>query len=135
MFFHRTIFIVLLFSPITVSADEWTKTDTGLQLAVTGLLWVDRGQTLRIAEASRNMDVIYRPDGDYLHAEENGILGRAPSKGKVNRYFAGTLIGHYLVARWLNKPWRNIWQSFWIGTEYNVITHNKRNGFKISFSF
>jgi hypothetical protein len=65
----------------------------------------------------------------------NGQTQTPRYKGKINRYFAGALIGHYLVARWLEKPWRNIWQSFWIGTEYNVVTHNKRNGFKYSLSF
>ena len=131
----KIILMWVLLTPSICFADDWTKTDTGLQLTFTGLLLVDWSQTLRIAEASRNKDVIYRPDGDYLHAEENSILGPEPSRGKVNRYFAGTAIGHYMISRWLNKPWRNIWQSFWIGTEYNVVTHNKRNGFKIAISF
>lgn len=130
----RNLILILCLFPSISYADKWTKTDSGLQLAFTSLLLADWSQTLNIAEDSRNNYVIHRPDGDYLHREENSILGEAPSSGKVNRYFAGTLIGHYVVARWLNDPWRNIWQSIWIYTEYNVVTHNKRNGFEIRLS-
>lgn len=118
------LLIILAVYPRNAKANEWIKEDTVLQATYSALHIVDWSQTLEI-KARKN-------EG---HGESNLILGRYPSRGKINRYFAGTLIGHYLVAMWLDKPYRNIWQSAWINIEWYYVNHNKRRGISIGLNF
>ena len=116
------IFILFFLLPVDGRTDEWKKEDIALQGVYTTLHLIDWSQTLKIRK-SKNSE------------EGNHYLGSRPSRSKVNTYFAGTLIGHYLIAKWLDEPWRKVWQSFWIGRQYSAINHNKRDGFKISIDF
>jgi hypothetical protein len=137
------LILLLLVLPVNATADEWTKTDTAMQSIYTGLHLVDWSQTLKIRE--KNVTVVetgMNSDWKYVWSEEkNSLLGKNPSRGKINRYFIITGLGHWWVSDILgdvelfNIDWRKVWQGFGIYTEYNVVTHNKRNGFKYSVSF
>jgi hypothetical protein len=102
---------------------KWTAMDTSLEITYGAFHVMDWTQTLHL---SRN------PNG--LH-ELNTIMGRNPSEGRVNSYFAMTLAGHAAVAYMLPKPWRTIWQSVWIGIEYDVVRQNREAGLGISLHF
>ena len=118
----KTIIFILLSLPSLSYADKWDKTDTSLQVVYSLVHLVDWSQTIDIAKSDK-------------YHETNLFLGKRPSRGKINKYFAGTLVSHYLVSKWINRPYRNIWQSIWIGFELGYINHNRKIGFEISLDF
>jgi hypothetical protein len=101
----------------------WTTMDTSLEVVYGAFHVMDWSQTLHFV---RNPERYY---------ERNNILGRYPSEGRVNSYFALTLAGHAAVAYVLPKPWRTIWQSVWIGIEANQVNRNRELGVGISLHF
>jgi len=103
--------------------NRWTTMDTSLEVIYGAFHVMDWGQTLHFV---RNPDRYF---------ETNNILGRYPSEGRVNSYFALTLAGHAAVAYILPKPWRTIWQSVWIGIEANQVECNRQVGVGISLHF
>lgn len=143
----KYIILILLIVPLPVSADDWDEVDTSLQVAYSVVHLIDWNQTLQIAEYADNHKRCEKDTFGFRSAvagcesyeeniyEGNLFLGKRPSKSSVNKYFAGTLIGHYLVSKWLDKPYRNIWQSVWIGIELGYVNHNRKNGFQISLNF
>lgn len=124
---NKIIFFAILFIfiiPPNLFGDEWTKKDTALQASYAVLHVIDWSQTIRIQEKKN--------EG---HSEGNYILGKYPSRKKINGYFASTLVGHYLVAKWFDHPHRTIWQSMWIGVEYHIVNRNDKKGIKIGVAF
>jgi len=118
----RLLFIVLLFIPIDVYADNWSHEDTMIQILYSAYHIGDWNQTLQITESE-----------DY--EETNKILGRNPSDDQVNLYFASTLLAHYYIAQRLSQPYRAYWQSFWISVEHDYLRRNTRHGFKVNIKF
>ena len=102
---------------------DWTWTDTGLQVTYLTLHTMDWTQTLHIA---RNPDKYY---------EMNQTLGRHPSEGRVNSYFAATALLNTGAAWLLPKPWRTMWQVGFIVDRYAYVQHNRRIGIGISLHF
>ena len=114
---------------------KWTSVDTGLQATYTVLHVMDWTQTLRIArdhKTGHNARVGGEP---YYEAKIDNIIGKYPTKEKVDTYFMSTLILHSIISYSLPKPYRTIWQSFWIGVEYNQIQRNRDIGLGISLHF
>jgi len=103
--------------------DPWTTTDTVLQVTYSALHIMDWSQTLHIA---RNSEKYY---------ETNPILGEHPSTGRVNTYFAVTLLANTVIPMHLNKPYRNIWQGIWIINQYTYVQHNRRISIGITLGF
>ncbi len=102
---------------------SWTGGDTALQAAFLTALAIDRGQTVELRDR---------------HLEEIGwarsFIGAHPSSGQVNRYFATCALAHTAIAYVLHKPYRTIWQSFWIGVEVDTIHSNSVNmGISVRF--
>ena len=143
----KILILILLLFPSISYADKWDKKDTSLQVVYSIVHLIDWNQTLQIAEYADNYERCEKDNfghyrditdcGSYQEefTESNLVLGKRPSKSSVNKYFAGTLVGHYLISRWLRKPYRNIWQSVTIGLELGYIHHNMKNGFKVHFDF
>jgi hypothetical protein len=114
-------FILLMLIPMSVNASDWTKTDTAVQLGYTALHVMDWGQTISIAKDKVKW------------YETNPILGRHPSQGRVNLYFASTLIGQAAIAYILPKEWRRTWQIAWIGIEASYVYKNYKVGIGVRF--
>lgn len=124
----KVIAIALLFLtfslPCYASDDpyKWTPTDTALQVVFLTTLDIDRAQTAY---------------GSKYRYEETGFarsyIGPHPSAGQVNGYFASCALLHTGIAYVLPKPYRTIWQSFFIGVEYNSIRHNINAGISVRF--
>lgn len=124
--------IVVLLVSTGYSAEEnrkWTSLDTGLQVTYTFLHITDWSQTLHASRrrSYRNQPLCYR--------ETNPVLGDNPSTGRINSYFASTLLLHSAIAYILPKPYRTIWQSFWIGAEYSAVQQNREYGLGVSLHF
>lgn len=116
----KIIVIILIFISTNSFADEWTHSDTAIEVIYSGLHVADWNQTLQIANSNR-------------YKEDNSLLGDDPNKDQVNLYFAGTLAGHYYIAKKLDQPYRFLWQILWINRQYSSIKHNQRIGLKINF--
>ena len=117
------IAVLVILAGDALAADDraWTGLDTALQLTYTAVTIADWTQTLHIA---RNPGIYY---------ETNPHLGRHPSEGRVNSWFAGCIALNAAIAAALPHPYRNIWQSFWIGYEYTYVESNINIGLKLSF--
>lgn len=77
--------IILLCVPISVSAEQWKKTDQMLFGSFLVLEYIDYRQTHSLVA-----------DDDFY--ETNLILGKDPSKSEIDIYFAGCVMGTYLIA-------------------------------------
>lgn len=112
---------ILLFLP-SLAFGEWTTADSVRQGVFTGLTMIDWAQTRYIAKHSP-VEV----------QEGNPILGKTPSLGRVNNYFAVSIVGHAAISYVLPRPWREGWQYVWIGIEGERIHHNYAMGVKLSW--
>lgn len=99
----------------------WTRADTYRQAAMITVSGADWLQTRQIA---KNPDKFY---------EMNPILGKHPSTGEVDLYFAASLAAHTAIAMALPPKYREFWQYFWIGAEAATVAHNLDVGVKIQF--
>lgn len=85
------------------------------QAAFLGLGATDWGQTVRFTQ-----DPSLR---DKWH-ESNPILGKHPSRAKVNALIPLALAAHTLGVWALPRPYRNILQAVGIGLETDAVIHN-----------
>lgn len=135
-YFAALFAAVVLMSAPAHAFDDWSKTDYALQGVYTVLHVIDWGQTVRIANSQLQYTSktyngeVYHPSSYYNTSEQNTILGKRPSAGKVNTYFASTLILHAAVSYVLPKPYRTIWQGSTIGLEAYCVGHNYYTGVK-----
>lgn len=118
-----TILALLLGFSSSVFADEWRVEDTYRQTITSVLIAVDWNQTLQIADECRF---------DIRH-ERNPILGKCPTHGEVNAYFATYLISNYLIARALPKDYRSAFQYIYIGHQAHTVNHNISVGLHFKF--
>ena len=129
--------IIVVLVAANVQAEEkkwWTWEDTVTQSVYGAFHIMDWAQTNRIAR-----------DDDF--SELNPILGKNASEGRVNTYFAATLIGHTWIAHELEDKkktynlfgWkfkmnpRKTWQHIWIVLEAGTVYRNHQIGLKIKF--
>ncbi len=120
---------------------SWTAGDTALQAAVIATLAVDRAQTVYIATHGVTTETCYSgSSGGCFEKQEyyesgwaRNFIGSHPTHGQVNRYFATAALLHTGVAYILPKPYRTIWQSFWIGVEAYTVQSNVNAGISVRF--
>jgi hypothetical protein len=106
---------------VTPAADEWTTTNKSLFVTSTALLVADWGQTRYVSKHPEH------------YQETNPLLGDYPSTSRVNNYFAGVLIGNFLLTHFLSAEYRNYFQIFLIGAEARAVTSNHAIGVKVAF--
>ena len=116
----KFIFLFLL-SFNACAFDEWSeadKTREAVYLAVDTIDWL---QTRNIA---RNPDKFY---------ETNSYLGQHPSVGKVNEYFAVTMLLHVGIVTSLPSKYRSVFQFTTIAYEINYVAGNYQIGISAKF--
>lgn len=101
--------------------DEWSKTDIALQAAYTTLHIIDWGQTLNIA------------DEPHKFYEFNPIVGKHPSRARVNYFMASSIVLHTLIVTVLPKEYRPWFQLGTIGVKASFIANNYNVGLNIHF--
>ena len=116
---RKAILIILLLP--SVAHANWTADDTRYQAAFIAAGLADWGQTLCIAN---------NPDRFY---ETNVLLGRHPSRDKVNTYFPVAIALHTAVAVALPPKYRRAWQLVWIVVETSMVVNNASIGIKLDF--
>ncbi len=117
------LFALLALSPLRAS-DPWTKADTARELAFTAVVVLDWGTTLDIERAHQ--------ESPWIH-ETNPILGRHPSRAKVNLYIPAGILLHFLAARAMPARWRAAFQSASIFIEAGAVSHNFAVGLRLNF--
>ena len=115
---------ILLFILLVIPGcahDPWTKEQIALQSAATAFTVVDWGQTLDIAK---------KPN-EYI--ETNPVLGKHPSEGRVNTYFAIATLGQIAIAHILPDKWRKRWLGANIMVEGYFVQGNYKLGLRVNF--
>jgi len=116
----KLVFVFLLFSS-SCFADEWTAQDSNREYAYLALHTADWLQTRQISKHPERWE------------ESNLILGKHPSTGKVDAYFAIAGLAHYEVAKLLPTEWRKAFQYLSIGVEAGYVAHNLSFGVRAKF--
>jgi hypothetical protein len=108
----RALLVVALLAlaPGAARADEWTTTDTVLQVSVAALQVADWGQT------SWGLQRHY--------SETNPFLGAHPSPTRLSLMAVGAIVGHAAIARLLPHPYRTAWQGATIVVEVGYVARN-----------
>lgn len=125
-----TIGLLVIFNSSAFAGNwEWGAADYAREAVALGLTVVDWGQTRDIRHHAGMKEL-------------NPILGREPSDGKINGYFATVMILHPLVTAALPKQAtilglkispRTAWQYFYIGVEATAISSNWNGGLRMRF--
>lgn len=84
----------------------------------------------QIIDALQTRDIADKPD---KYFEKNPLLGEHPSESDVNRYFAASMLGNYLLAKALPPKLRPWVQNGTIRLQGECITDNANLG--IGFKF
>ncbi len=93
--------------------------ELAMQGAFLGLGLTDWGQTINFTQG--------RPGGR-TYEEANPVLGRRPSRAKVNLLVPLGLAAHTLGSYALPRPWRNVLQVAGLLGEGAAVYHNARAG-------
>jgi hypothetical protein len=125
------IFLMFSLSAPVFAVDPMSRTDIVLELVFFGIYAVDWGQTLAITNHEDN--------GYY---EINPVIGKHPSRARVNTVFAacalGQIAGTILLPARYNffgaavHP-RRIWQLAFIGVSSACVVNNFRIGLHVEF--
>lgn len=99
---------------------RWSHTDTVLQLTFTAVTAYDWAQTRTFLR-------------EESWEESNPILGKRPSRAKVNVLIGGAIVGHAAVAWLLPKPFRTQWQVLFIAVEGLAVRNNHLMGVRVQF--
>ena len=116
------ILAVLILTATSAEARPLTRAEAIAEGTYLALHIADWAQTLEIAERCGG---VFFENGQWhkpLH-EINPILGRCPSKGKVNTYFLLTGIGHVFATKYFDE-WRPVWLGGTIGLEAYMVEQN-----------
>jgi len=122
------IFTTLLLCALCVNCasidyrpDPWTREQAIAQGAVTLLQVIDWGQTLDVSE---------NPD---KYREINPVLGDHPDRGRVNIYFACSILIKAAITWLLPTKWRKYWLAGNIAASGYLVKHNYNAGIEINF--
>lgn len=116
-------------------SDKWSLQDTILEGTFMSLVLIDVMQTRYFLDMPPKY--ITKDGKDYIqtHEENNIFMGEYPSKTKLYLLSSSGIILHLGISYIIPKPYRNIWQSVWIGMRIKNIYHNYQavGGFHIKF--
>lgn len=116
----KTLLILMILFP-AISQADWSKNDTNRQLAFTGVLILDWAQTRYIA----NNPVEFE--------EKNTVIGKHPTLGRVNGYFASAALIHWGISYALPPGARKVWQNVSIAVEAGQVGRNIQLGIGMDF--
>lgn len=94
------------------ATDDWTREDTYRQSAIIALQIVDWGQTRYVAK---------HPE---FH-EINPLIGKHPSIGRVNNYFAISIPVNIAFSALVPSKYRSLWQTGRMMVQVSVVSYNR----------
>lgn len=104
--------------------DDWTKTNTKMELGYVAIATVDMFQTMDI----KNHDDIHE-----ANPIVRSVLGDNPERGQTAAYFAGAMAGHFLISRALPKGWREVFQTGTVIVQTGVVANNWALGLRVGW--
>lgn len=123
----KYILALLMIVSFGAKADDWNTTDKllgGVALAATA---IDFGQTRWISEHCNAQERID------CHGEDNPLIGKHPSMGRVNAYFTVVPIAAFIIADNISSEHRLVFLSIAAGIEVAVTAHNAHVGYHMAF--
>ena len=115
------IMVLMLLGCATFNTqDPWTRNQKILQGTSMALQTLDWGTTL---------DIVDR-EGYY---ETNPIIGKYPSKGRINLYFICSMAGKFLLAHYLPSNLRKYWFGSNILISSYMVNNNYGIGLRVNF--
>jgi hypothetical protein len=109
-----------IFSIAGCSTTPLTREDIKYQLVLTAITAVDWAQSREFEDSG-------------LFYERNIVLGRRPSKDKVDAMIPLGILGQWLVTRQLKPEHRRAWQMFMVGVETTAVYNNYQIGIRVDF--
>lgn len=113
----KLLFLLLISLPSFAS--DWTDADKKREAVYLALHFIDYKQTLALPNQGR--------------PELNPILGRHPSRDRVDLWFASGAILHVLIADVLPAEYRKMFQYLTVGAEGSVVLRNHFIGVEARF--
>ena len=117
------IIFALLVSPARAEWSDWSG-DTQAMFVASNLAIVADWATTRYG-VSHDF-----PNNTY---ETNPILGRYPSRDRVDLYMIGILISNYYITDWLPAEYRNFYLGWRTVTHGSAAHNNVQLGWKLQF--
>lgn len=117
----RIILMVMALAASTAHADDWRTEDTQCEIAYQVVAAMDWAQTRNIARNPGRWE------------EQNPVLGKHPSVGEVDAYFAVMGVLHYAVSEALPVEYRSAWQYVSIILESRSVVNNYSIGLSMRF--
>lgn len=105
-------------------ADDWTATNTALELGFAGLVVADYFQTVDI----KNHDDIHE-----ANPVARVLIGENPEPLQTAGYMAASVGIHWAISRALPKGWREAWQTGTVIVQAGVVGSNYHMGLGFQF--
>ena len=122
----RAITLALLLAAPAARADTswaWGPGDLALEATFAGVTTVDWLYTLEFTQHRERYNGV---------TEWNPLLGKTPSRAKVNTLIPLAIVGHVAVASALpHGPLRTIWQAAWTYVELDAVRANWAWGIRL----
>ena len=115
-----TLLLILLF-PITATAEDWSDTDSALEIS-----W----QIIHSIDWLQTISAMKQPD---IYHDNNPVMGKHPSLDKVDSYMAISAIGHLAISYLLPKEYRPYWHYLTIAISGTCVINNINVGVNINF--
>lgn len=113
--------VVFLFWSLNSQSREWTNDEK---------LWATASTAVIVADWATTRDLTRRYNQDYY--EHNPLLGKYPSTGRVDAYFALAVPINLLIADQLDD-YRKHWLIGVTAVEAVLVGHNLHIGLKLQF--
>lgn len=111
-------YLLLLLLSFNVYGADWSSADTKREVSWQVINFIDYRQTSNISEP---------------HYEQNPFLGKHPSQGEIDKYFAVSALTHYVTSRLLSFEYRRNWQWLTIGVSGSIVFHNYQIGLTVNY--
>jgi len=111
-------------SALDLVPENWTRADTGRQVAYMAILAIDAGQT---ADIQNHDDLVEK------NPIITGMFGENPTSGQTAAYFIGTGITHYAISAMLKPKYRRYWQNVSLSFNGAIVANNFRLGLSWGF--
>lgn len=136
----KKLILLLVFIPSIANAkyfEDFSTQDWVLQGVFTGVVYIDWRQTrdfIKKEEVSVSYEGNYKVTRKKTYFEINPLLGKNPSKQKIDNMIALGVLSHWFISWMLPQElWRTNWQYGTLSFEVIAINRNHENGFKVQY--
>lgn len=117
----RALLLAALLTPLAAQA-EWTERERLLLGATIGVMAVDWGQTRMIAK---------KPEQEFF--EYNPLLGKNPTVGEIDTYFAVAMLATWGTAHLLPNKYRSTFLGAMLLLETTIVIRNHEIGLRMAW--